>query len=115
MWLQQKYSTSYSVNDHELTVPQGRTAGRVSPQGRFFGLTIHLPQKPDLHQELFEERTRTVICTVGATATVAQFRSCIGSSQFVTAAGVTSTAPCSRRRRSAEMIDLLLEVTPVLS
>ncbi len=93
---------------------EGRTAGRVSQQGRFFGLTIHLPQKPDSYHEHFEERTRTVIRTIGATATVAQFRSCIGSSQFVTAAGVTSTAPCSRRKRSAEMADLLLEVTSVL-
>lgn len=106
-----------SVEKHQdLVIPEGRTGvGRVSPQGRFFGLTIHLPQKPDLHHQHFDEKTRTVIHTVGATATVAQFRSCIFSSQFVTAAGVTSTAPCSRRRRSADMAELLFEITPVLS
>ena len=116
---------------------EGRNSGRVGtlksqPQGRRFGLTIHLPPKlgsyhnnPQHYEERpkpggfhhhHEDRTETVVewRYVGSTGTLAEFKSCIGSSQFVTNVGVTSTLPCSRRRRSAEMANLLVEITPVL-
>ena len=77
----------------------------------------NVPMDRGLLQSLF---TRTTIKTTATTTTltVAQFQSCIGSAQFTSdAAGTTLTAPCAalrRRRAAAEIVDQLVEVTPVL-
>ena len=48
--------------------------------------------------------------TVTATAAVAQFKSCISSTQFL------STTPCSpaRRKRTADDDDAIIHATPIL-
>ena len=62
--------------------------------------------------------TSTVSSIIVSTLTVAQFQSCIGSAQFITNVGTpatTLTAVCSRRRReTAQIVDALVEATPVL-
>ena len=108
-------------NDLYYNSPALNAEGRkniLTPERKFFGgLTINLPSpsKPIVPSVTI---TKTVFSSTVSTLTVAQFKSCIGSLQFVTNAGppvVTSTAPCSRRRRqSAEIVDALVEATPVL-
>lgn len=77
------------------------------------------PEAKQIFQNIFRPQPSTITTfttsTVYTAVTIAQFKSCIGSLQFITNAGVTSTAPCSRRRREAEFIDDLVEATPVLA
>ena len=102
--------------DQEIfTSEQGRK--NKSARKIFGGITINLPpSSPTKSVNPSITITRTVFSSIQATLTVVQFISCIGSLQFVTAAGppkVTSTLPCSRRRREAEIVDALVEATPV--
>ena len=88
--------------------------GASSGEKRFLGLTINLPPKT-VQSYYYERKTRTSYFTVSSTATVAQFKSCINSAQFVTSGGKVFTDLCSRKRReAAEMTDLLIEATTVL-
>jgi len=78
------------------------------------------PEAKQIFQNIFRPQpisttTTYTTSTVYTAVTIAQFKSCIGSLQFVTNAGVTSTALCSRRRREAESVDGLVEATPVLA
>ena len=71
-------------------------------------------------QNLFSNLPTLTIYTqsvVTNTAAVAQYQSCITSTQFSTVGTVTSTAPCSgvrRRRYDAVIIDSLIQASPVL-
>ena len=80
--------------------------------------SAHQPEAKQIFQNIFRPQPSTTTTyttsTVYTAVTIAQFKSCIGSLQFITNAGVTSTALCSRRRREAELVDGLVEVTPVL-
>lgn len=88
----------------------------LKPQNRFFFGNNLLSYA----NGLFTTSTTTKYSVVTSTATLASVQSCIGANQFYTsntvvgATALTSTAPCSRRRRSAEMIDLLQEVSETL-
>ena len=83
----------------------------------FGGITINLPPAtPTGSKPQTRTLTKTAFTSAVSTLTVAQIISCIGSLQFVTnGAKMTSTLPCSRRRRqAAEIVDALIEATPVL-
>jgi hypothetical protein len=73
------------------------------------------PEERGIFQNMFSSLLpkRTVFTTVPVTRTlvVAEFQSCIAQAQF---AADTTACTAARRRRSAEMMDSLIEVTPVL-